>query len=89
VENGYKGGMSGAQSASAAHLPAAGDPSLFSMFLLWGAKPNRRFATASGKSAINHAIGLSEDELIRKLVLGKMQRSEYTNGRNEEIKASW
>jgi hypothetical protein len=36
---------------------------------------------------INHAIGLSKDELIRKLMLGKMQRSEYTNGRNEEIKA--
>ncbi len=30
---------------------------------------------------------LSKDELIRKLMLGKMQRSEYTNGRNEEIKA--
>ena len=31
--------------------------------------------------------GLSKDELIRKQMLGKMQRSEYTNGRNEEIKA--
>ena len=30
---------------------------------------------------------LSKEELIRKLMLGKMQRSEYTNGRNEEIKA--
>ena len=30
---------------------------------------------------------LSKDELIRKLMLGKMQRSEYTNGRNAEIKA--
>ncbi len=30
---------------------------------------------------------LSKDELIRKLMLGKMQRNEYTNGRNEEIKA--
>ena len=29
---------------------------------------------------------LSKDELIRKLMLGKMQRSEYTNGRNAEIK---
>ena len=31
--------------------------------------------------------GLSKDELVRKLMLGKMQRSEYTTGRNEEIKA--
>jgi hypothetical protein len=30
---------------------------------------------------------LSKDDLIRKLMLGKMQRREYTNGRNEEIKA--
>ena len=30
---------------------------------------------------------LSKDELIRKLMLGKMQRSEYANGRNAEIKA--
>jgi hypothetical protein len=30
---------------------------------------------------------LSKDELIRKLMLGKMQRNEYTNGRNAEIKA--
>ncbi len=30
---------------------------------------------------------LSKEELIRKLMLGKMQRSEYTNGRNAEIKA--
>jgi hypothetical protein len=30
---------------------------------------------------------LSKDELIRKLMLGKMQRSEYTNGRNAEIRA--
>ncbi len=28
---------------------------------------------------------LSKDELIRKLMLGKMQRSEYTNQRNQEI----
>src|SRR5471030_3322103 len=34
-----------------------------------------------------HYQGLSKDELIRKQMLGKMQRSEYTNGRNEEIKA--
>ena len=32
--------------------------------------------------------GLSKDELVRKLMLGKMQRSEYTNSRNAEIK-SW
>jgi len=31
--------------------------------------------------------GLSKDDLIRKLMLGKMQRSEYANSRNEEIKA--
>ena len=31
--------------------------------------------------------GLSKDDLIRKLMLGKMQRSEYSNGRNQEIKA--
>lgn len=30
---------------------------------------------------------LSKEELIRKLMLGKMQRSEYANGRNAEIKA--
>ena len=30
---------------------------------------------------------LSKDDLVRKLMLGKMQRSEYTNGRNDEIKA--
>ena len=31
--------------------------------------------------------GLSKEELIRKHMLGKMQRSEFTNGRNEEIRA--
>lgn len=30
--------------------------------------------------------GLGKEELIRKLMLGKMQRSEYTEGRNQEIK---
>jgi hypothetical protein len=30
---------------------------------------------------------LSKEELIRKLMLGKMQRSEYTNQRNQEIVA--
>jgi hypothetical protein len=29
----------------------------------------------------------SKDDLIRKLMLGKMQKAEYSNGRNEEIKA--
>ena len=32
--------------------------------------------------------GLSKEDLIRKLMLAKMQRSEYTNGRNQEIR-SW
>lgn len=31
--------------------------------------------------------GLPKEELIRKLMLGKMQRSEYVDGRNNEIKA--
>lgn len=31
--------------------------------------------------------GLGKDELIRKLMLGKMQRAEYSNGRNEEVRA--
>ncbi len=31
--------------------------------------------------------GLSKDDLIRKLMLGKMQKAEYSNGRNEEIRA--
>ena len=30
--------------------------------------------------------GLGKEELIRKLMLAKMQRSEYTNGRNAEIR---
>jgi hypothetical protein len=30
---------------------------------------------------------LSKEDLIRKLMLGKMRRSEYTNGRNQEIVA--
>ncbi|MFZ5495444.1 MAG: hypothetical protein ACOZE5_08940 [Verrucomicrobiota bacterium] len=36
---------------------------------------------------VGYYNGLSKDDLIRKLMLGKMQRSEYRNGRNEEIKA--
>lgn len=31
--------------------------------------------------------GLSKDDLIRKQMLGKMQRSEYASGRNQEIRA--
>ena len=36
---------------------------------------------------LKYYSALSKDELIRKQMLGKMQRSEYTNGRNEEIRA--
>ena len=36
---------------------------------------------------LEYYSALSKDELIRKQMLGKMQRSEYTNGRNEEIRA--
>jgi hypothetical protein len=36
---------------------------------------------------VEYYNGLSKDELIRKLMLGKMQRSEYTNQRNQEIVA--
>ncbi|MEO6750844.1 MAG: hypothetical protein ABIZ04_02800 [Opitutus sp.] len=36
---------------------------------------------------VEYYNGLSKDELIRKLALGKMQRSEYANTRNEEIRA--
>lgn len=36
---------------------------------------------------VEYYNALSKDELVRKLMLGKMQRSEYTNGRNGEIKA--
>lgn len=32
--------------------------------------------------------GLSKDELIRKQMLGKMQKAEYSNNRNQELK-SW
>lgn len=31
--------------------------------------------------------GLSKDDLIRKLMFAKMQRSEYANARNQEIRA--
>ena len=36
---------------------------------------------------VEYYNALSKDELVRKLMLGRMQRSEYTNGRNGEIKA--
>ena len=36
---------------------------------------------------IEYYNALSKDELIRKLMLGKMQRAEYSNGRNQEIRA--
>lgn len=36
---------------------------------------------------VEYYNGLSKDELIRKLMLGKMQKAEYSNGRNEEIRA--
>ena len=36
---------------------------------------------------IEYYNGLSKDELVRKLMLGKMQRAEYSNGRNQEIRA--
>ena len=36
---------------------------------------------------IEYYHGLSKDELVRKLMLGKMQRAEYSNGRNQEIRA--
>ena len=36
---------------------------------------------------VEYYNGLSKNDLIRKLMLGKMQKAEYSNGRNEEIKA--
>jgi hypothetical protein len=36
---------------------------------------------------IEYYQALSKEDLIRKQMLGKMQRSEYTNGRNQEIRA--
>ncbi len=36
---------------------------------------------------VEYYTALSKEELIRKLMLGKMQRSEYTNQRNQEIVA--
>jgi hypothetical protein len=36
---------------------------------------------------VEYYNGLSKDDLVRKLMLGKMQKAEYSNGRNEEIRA--
>ena len=36
---------------------------------------------------VEYYNGLSKDDLIRKLMLGKMQKAEYSNGRNEEVRA--
>ena len=36
---------------------------------------------------VEYYNGMSKEELIRKLMLGKMQKAEYSNGRNEEIRA--
>jgi len=36
---------------------------------------------------VEYYNGLSKDDLIHKLMLGKMQKAEYSNGRNEEIRA--
>src|SRR5882724_8287027 len=35
---------------------------------------------------VEYYQGLSKEELIRKLMLGKMQRADYAKGRNEEIR---
>jgi septum formation inhibitor MinC len=45
-----------------------------------------RFIAENPKLA-EYYQALSKDELIRKLMLGKMQRAEYSNGRNEELRA--
>ena len=42
---------------------------------------------AENPKLLEYYSALSKDDLIRKQMLGNMQRSEYTNGRNEEIKA--
>jgi hypothetical protein len=36
---------------------------------------------------VEYYNGLSKDDLVRKLMLGKMQKAEYSNGRNVEIRA--
>ena len=42
---------------------------------------------AENPKLVEYYNGLSKEDLIRKLMLGKMQRSEYTNQRNQEIVA--
>jgi len=42
---------------------------------------------AENPGLLEYYQNLSKDDLIRKLMLGKMQRAEYTNTRNGEIKA--
>jgi hypothetical protein len=42
---------------------------------------------AENPKLIEYYNGLSKDELVRKLMLGKMDRAEYRQGRNSEIKA--
>ena len=42
---------------------------------------------AENPKLLEYYSALSKDDLIRKQMLGKMQRNEYANGRNEEIKA--
>ena len=41
---------------------------------------------AENPKLLEYYKNLSKEDLIRKQMLGKMQRSEYTNGRNQEIK---
>lgn len=36
---------------------------------------------------VGYYQGLSKDDLIRKLMLAKMEQAEYRNGRNAELKA--
>jgi hypothetical protein len=42
---------------------------------------------AENPKLVEYYNGLSKDELVRKLMLGKMDRAEYRQGRNSEIKA--
>jgi hypothetical protein len=42
---------------------------------------------AENPKLLEYYQNLSKEDLIRKQMLGKMQRSEYANGRNQEIKA--
>ncbi len=41
---------------------------------------------AGNSKLVEYYQGLSKDDLIRKLMLGKMQRQEYAQGRNAELK---